>query len=172
MGQAGSSFAFPIRSKVNIENPLIRMVSHRDMLHFGDVLVRRIEENGSITFPVDDQLIEEWLKWDRISRVTDRPTSLFICDEVFFSSHGNLIKNNNVNNISGLVKRLPFRLICNENQIEAAHAVDLNGDGLAQVWLVRYPAREKGEASDFDLINVMKDGSTDIDPEFRERIEE
>jgi len=161
----------PVYMGVNFRHLFTQTVTHRDINYLARQLTDELENKEVLPNKLDQRWVVEWKKRDRLSWLSPYPQTLFFCDQKFYSD--NFDKDDGIRTGPALtvVEELPFPLHCWEEHIEFAQAMDYDGDGFPQVWLVTYPHEDiHGTFKYFELFLVADDNDNSLSPEIKERL--
>lgn len=117
-------------------------------------------ENGAILSFIKGYIRENFDRYRSI-KYSAYPQTLFFCDQVYYPP-GNSTSFDRF----PVVHQLPFPLLCNDEQVEIAQAVDYDGDGFPQVWVVSVPLNDK---KDVICFRAADDETNTLHPRIRSR---
>ncbi|MBI5528942.1 MAG: hypothetical protein HY897_21645 [Deltaproteobacteria bacterium] len=123
-------------------------------------------ENLQMPYPkeIPKNVIDGWRKRDRTIQYGPYPVTLFYCGNLYHS----------IENVEGtdirfpVVRSLPFPLECSDQKIEVAQALDYDGDGFPQVFVMDISPGE-GRLLGFNTVKATDDHTNTISEKFLNR---
>lgn len=156
--------------RMNMATPIARWVTERDLRYLGYQLQDWFKDNEDFPQSPKASWIRGWQEWDRTSKYSPYPQTLFYCDQVYYGNVSDKTKARWPEKEYLVVKELPFPLICNAEQVEIAQAMDYDGDSFPQVWVLRFSKKPTNEFRNYDVLPAADDSRNHIYSNFKERI--
>jgi len=145
-------------------------VTYRDLRYFSQFFREDIH-GGACPDEIKPELLVHWHERDRGALYSPYPQSLFYCGHVYYDPE--LPEQKPGSQEVGEFRRvdkLPFPLICTKDKVEIAQAMDYDGDGFPQVWVLSIACHDWPEYPYDRPILAEDDESNVINPDFIERI--
>lgn len=124
-------------------NPRIQVLGYATLRDLEVLFCNRAssDTSGKLLQKLGEDQVKEWREWDRASKFSPYPQTLFYCDQVYYVNNTTKWK---INFEFPVVKELPFSLNCNDKHLEIAQAFDYDADGFPQVFMLIIDANENG----------------------------
>lgn len=128
------------------------------------------KNNGILSKELKPEAVQAWREDNRAIKYSAYPQTLFYCRDAYYSMVEAPASGAGVS--FPVVRKLPFELVCDDNHVEFAQAMDYDGDGFPMVWLFSYDPSDEDTGWLPDKLVAADDETNSLSPNLEDWLQE